>query len=248
MGSMAERADGIQRPTGARPESDRTTVQRHPERGRYERALINGILDEALICHLGFVHEGQPFVIPTIHARIESTLYVHGSPASRMLRSLSKGIAACLTATLLDGLVLARSAFATSMNYRSAVVLGVAEPVRDAPEQEEAFRAIVEHVVPGRSLEVRMPSPEELRRTLLLRMPIRVGSAKVRTGPPLDSAEDLDLRIWAGVLPIQLTAGAAVPDPSLRPGIPVPTSVTSWTRAQAAEDDTGSPPRYLPDR
>lgn len=212
----------------------RTTLRRHPERGRHDRAALEAILDEALFCHVGFVQDGQPYAVPTIHARMGRTLYLHGSPASRLLRSLSGGIPVCVTATILDGLVLARSAFSSSMNYRSAVVLGIAEPVGNAREKHMAFGALVDHVAPGRSLEARMPTLEEARKTLVLRIPIDEGSAKVRTGPPLDEADDVRLPIWAGVLPLRTVAGSPVPDPTLDPGIPLPRSVTGWQPARAA--------------
>jgi nitroimidazol reductase NimA-like FMN-containing flavoprotein (pyridoxamine 5'-phosphate oxidase superfamily) len=229
---MAERSEnvGAAPPAGQRPPSARTEVHRHPERGRYDRELIHAILDEAPICHVGFVVDGQPFVIPTIHARLGDLLYLHGSPASRMLRSLADGVAVCVTATLLDGVVFARSAFNSSMNYRSAVVLGTARRVEEPQEQHLGLSAMVEHVASGRSAEARMPNDDEIRKTLLLRVPIEEASAKVRTGPPKDDPDDVSLPIWAGVLPLRLTPGEPLPDPALDPAVPVPPSVRGYRR------------------
>ena len=208
----------------------RTTLRRLPARGHFDRATVNAILDEALICHVGFVSDGQPFVIPTIHARVADHVFVHGSAASRMLKTLQGGVPVCLTATLLDGLVLARSAFHHSMNYRSVVVLGDAQPVTGETEKWDALHAIVEHVAPGRWKEVREPSAKELAATLVLRLPIEEASAKVRTGPPLDDEEDYGLDHWAGVLPLRLTPGAPVPDPRMPAGRPLPASVMGYAR------------------
>lgn len=195
------------------PASDRTALRRLPERGHHDRATIDAILDEALICHLGLVDpDGRPFVIPTIHARVDDHLYVHGSPASRALRAGAAGVDACVTVTLLDGLVLARSAFHHSMNYRSVVVYGVAARVEDAAEKDTALEAIVEHVLAGRSDGCRAPNDQERKGTLVLRLPLDVASAKVRTGPPKDDEEDLDLPVWAGVVPLRLVAGSPEPD------------------------------------
>ena len=179
--------------------SDRTRVRRHPERGVYERAAINAILDEALHCHVGFVAAGRPFVIPTIHARVDDLLYLHGSPASRMLRELGGGIDVCVTATLLDGVVLARAVYNHSLNYRSAVVLGRARPVEERAEKLAALAAIVEHVVPGRSVDARGPNEKELAATSVLALSIEEASAKVRTGPPKDFDSDVELEYLRGV-------------------------------------------------
>jgi uncharacterized protein len=192
--------------------SPRTTVKRHPERGEYDRATIDAILDEALICHVGFVVDGQPFVIPTIHARDGDDLYLHGSPASRMLRTLKQGVDVCVTATLLDGLVLARSVYNHSMNYRSAVVVGRAEEITDAKAKLRAMECVVEHVVPGRWAEARQPTEGEIKGTTILALGLDEASAKVRTGPPQDSDEDLSLPVWAGVIPLKLRRGAPSPD------------------------------------
>lgn len=182
----------------------RTTVKRHPERGDYDRATIDSILDEALICHLGFVVDGQPFVIPTIHARDGDTIYVHGSPGSRMLRTTKRGVDVCLTVTLLDGLVLARSVYNHSMNYRSVVVLGRAREVTAQAEKLRAMKRVVEHVLPGRWADARQPNEGEIKGTTILALPLDEASAKIRSGPPTDDDADLGLPIWAGVIPLQL--------------------------------------------
>jgi hypothetical protein len=192
--------------------TERTRLRRLPARGSFERATVDAILDEALVCHVGFVHEGQPFVVPTTFARVGDALYVHGSAASRMLRDLREGIPVCVTVTLLDGLVLARSAFHHSMNYRSVVILGMAAEVTDEAERLSALEAIVEHVMPGRWEQVRPPSPQELRATMVLRLPIVEASAKIRTGGPLDDADDMGWPCWAGHVPLRLTALEPVPD------------------------------------
>ena len=205
----------------------RTQVHRLPERGVYDRARIDAILDEALICHLAWVDpDGGPRALPTIHARVGDTLYVHGSRAGRPWKALRGGVEVCIAATIVDGLVLARSAFHHSMNYRSAVVFGRAREVTDPDEMLSAARAITRHVVPGREDEARMPTPAEYKETLLLAVPIDEASAKVRTGPPHDDDDDLALRVWAGVLPIALTSGSPEPAPDLAPGIAVPEQVT----------------------
>ncbi|MBV9217204.1 MAG: pyridoxamine 5'-phosphate oxidase family protein, partial [Acidobacteria bacterium] len=179
-------------------QTDRTRIRRLPKRGAYDRDTINAILDEAFICHIGFVSDGQPYVIPTGFARVDDTLYIHGSSASRMLRDLSQGIEVCVTVTLIDGLVLARSAFHHSMNYRSVVILGNAQQVTDAKEKENALFAFSEHVVPGRWAEVRLPTDLELKATSVLKLAITEASAKIRSGGPVDDDEDYDLSVWAG--------------------------------------------------
>jgi uncharacterized protein len=183
--------------------TDRTRVRREPERGRYDRETIDAILDEALFCHLGFIVDGQPYVIPTLHARRGDLVYVHGSSASRMLRHAAAGEPMCLTVTLLDGLVLAKSVFNHSIDYRSVVVLGAARQVSDV-EKVEALRLFTEHVAPGRWEEARQPTPTELKATTILALPLDEASAKVRTGPPEDEPEDADLPVWSGVVPIHL--------------------------------------------
>ena len=214
---------------GAVPPTERVRVRRLPQRGVYDRAAVDAILDEALVCHVGFVVDGQPYVIPTIHARVGDVLYVHGSAASRMLRTLREGVAMSVTVTLLDGLVLARSAFHHSMNYRSVIALGRGAEVTDPVEKRAALDAIVEHVAPGRSAEVRPPSDLEMKATLVLRLPLDEVSAKVRTGPPVDDEEDYALPCWAGVIPLALQPQPAVPDPRLAPGIE-PSAVVSGYR------------------
>ncbi|HYI08662.1 MAG TPA: pyridoxamine 5'-phosphate oxidase family protein [Thermoanaerobaculia bacterium] len=201
------------------PVTDRTRVRRLPKRGNYELDTIRAILDEALLCHVGFVIDGSPAVIPTIHWREGDTLYFHGSAASRMLRSLEKGVEACVTVTLLDGLVLARSAFHHSMNYRSVVVYGTARIV-EGDEKLRALDALVEHVVRGRSAEIRRPNDKELRQTLVLAIPIDEASAKIRTGGPIDDDEDYTLPVWAGVLPMRLTPGEPVADTGVVAEVP----------------------------
>ena len=186
-------------------QTDRTRIHRLPERAAYDRHTIHAILDEALLCHAGFVVEGRPVVIPTIHTRVDDYLYFHGSPASGLLRTLRGGVEACVTVTILDGLVLARSAFHHSMNYRSVVVFGNAEEVVDREEKLRVLAALVEHVCRGRSADARGPNEKEFKQTLVLKLPIAEASAKIRTGPPKDDAEDYALPIWAGVLPLVLT-------------------------------------------
>lgn len=195
----------------------RTRINRLPKRGDYSPETIYGILDEAFLCHVGFVVEGQPYVIPTGYGRAGDTLYLHGSAASRMLRTLAGGVDVCVTVTLLDGIVLARSAFHHSMNYRSVVMLGRAVPVEGEAEKTEALRVISENIVPGRWEHVRKPSAQELKATTVLALPIMEASAKIRTGSPVDEEEDYALDVWAGVLPLALRAGEPVPDPRLDP-------------------------------
>jgi nitroimidazol reductase NimA-like FMN-containing flavoprotein (pyridoxamine 5'-phosphate oxidase superfamily) len=182
----------------------RTTVKRHPERGHYDRDVIDAILDEALMCHLGFVMDGQPFVIPTIHARDGDILYIHGSPGSRMLRTAKAGVDICVTATLLDGLVLARSVYNHSMNYRSVVVLGRAHEVTKLDEKLRAMQCVVEHVVKGRWNDARQPNEGEIKGTTILALPLDEASAKIRSGPPVDDEDDLALPVWAGIIPLRL--------------------------------------------
>jgi nitroimidazol reductase NimA-like FMN-containing flavoprotein (pyridoxamine 5'-phosphate oxidase superfamily) len=181
-------------------------VKREPQRGVYDRATIDAILDEALVCHLGFAVDGQPYVIPTLHARVGDLLYVHGSAASRMLRHAASDVRICVTVTLLDGLVLARSVFNHSIDYRSVVVLGTPTLVEDVEEKREALHAFTEHIAPGRWEEARQPTDQELKATWILSVPLDEASAKVRTGPPEDEPEDLDLPVWAGVVPVHLAA------------------------------------------
>jgi len=216
-------------PTG--PPSERVRLRRRRERGSYERETIDAILDEALIAHLGITDgDGQPLVIPMLHARCGDVVYCHGSSAGRTLRTLAGGAPACLTVTLLDGLVLARSAMHHSANYRSVMLLGRASTVESEAEKLAALEAIVEHIVPGRWPDVRAPSENELRATAVVAIPIEEASAKLRSGPPLDEESDYSLPAWAGVIPIAGRAGAPVPDPRMAPGIAPPPYVTAYER------------------
>jgi len=190
----------------------RTTVRQRADRGSYDRAVIDAILDEGLVCHVGFSVEGQPYVLPMNYARVGDRLFLHGSRASRLLTSLAKGVPVCLTVTLLDGVVLARSALRHSLNYRSVVVLGTATEVTDRAEKRAAMEAILEHAVPGRSREVRPPSDAELDMTLVAALPLLEASAKRRSGPPVDLETDRAASCWAGEIPLQLVAGPPRPD------------------------------------
>ncbi len=210
--------------------TQRTKIKRIPKRGNYEQNQIYQILDEGLVCYVGFAIEGQPFVIPTAYGRKEDKLYIHGSPASRMLRSLQNGIEVCLTVTLLDGLVLARSAFHHSMNYRSAVIFGTATVVESMEEKLEALRVFTEHVVAGRWDEVRQPNEQELQGTLVLELPINEASAKMRTGEPLDDEKDYDLPVWAGVIPLKLSNGSAIADSRLKTDVNLPDYIQNYNR------------------
>ena len=198
----------------------RTRVVREPQRAVYDRAAVCEILDEAFICHLGFSVDGQPYVIPTSYGRSGDVLYIHGSAASRMLRRVSAGIPVCMTVTLLDGLVLARSVFNHSMNYRSVVVLGTAKLVDDPEEKLKGLYAISEHIIPGRWAEARQPNEKELKATTVIRLPIEEFSAKVRTGPPIDDEEDHSFPVWAGVIPLTTTAGQPVADDKVELAVP----------------------------
>ena len=204
------------------PPSERTRVVREPQRGLYDREAIYKILDEAFVCHVGFSMDGQPYVIPTLFARIGDALYFHGSAASRMLRNLSEGIPVCVTVTLTDGFVLARSVFNHSMNYRSVVALGKATLVSAPQEKFEALHAFTEKILPGRWNEARKPSEKEQKSTSILRFPLTEVSAKVRTGPPKDDEPDYALPVWAGVIPLHLDAGAPLRDERCDPTIPLP--------------------------
>src|SRR5277367_2448643 len=210
--------------------SARTRLVREADRAVYDRATAYQILDEGFICHVGFVADGQPFVIPTAYGRIGDNLYIHGSAASRMLRNLDKGVAVCFTVTLLEGLVLARSIFNHSMNYRSMVVLGTAVAVQDPQEKLEALRQLSEHILPGRWAESRQPNPKELKQTLVMRLPIEEFSAKVRLGPPIADEEDYAFPTWAGVIPLERVPGRPINDPRLDPGREVPAYAQHYTR------------------
>ncbi len=201
--------------------TDRTQVRRLAKRGVYDKAQIHSILDEGCICHVGFVIDGQPYVIPTGYARSGDRIYIHGSAANRMLRTLDQGVDVCLTVTLVDGFVLARSAFHHSMNYRSVVVLGKAILVTDPQEKIEAMHSFTNHIVPGRWEEVRQPTEQEMKATAVLALPLDEVSAKVRTGPPIDDEQDYALPVWAGVLPLRTQFGEPVTDARVPPGIAV---------------------------
>ena len=199
--------------------TDRTQVRRLPKRGAYNKEQVHAILDEGYLCHVGFVADGQPFVIPTLYVRRGDQIYIHGSAASRMLRTLDEGANVCVTVTLVDGFVLARSAFHHSMNYRSVVMLGKARLVADPSEKREAMHSFTNHMVPGRWEEVRQPNEQELKATTVLVLPLDEVSAKIRTGSPLDDEEDYRLQVWAGVVPVRTELGQPIPDERLLPGV-----------------------------
>lgn len=211
----------------------RTTLKRLPKRGSYDRAALHAILDEALICHVGFVTDTTPVVIPTAYGRIGDTLFIHGSAASRMLRTLADGVDVCVTVTLIDGLVLARSAFHHSMNYRSVVIFGRARVVDDPEGKVGALRAITEHIVPTRWPDVREPHPQELKATLVLALALDEASVKLRSGPPLDDEDDYARPIWAGELPLMVVPQAPVPDARVLAGVTPPAYVTAYRRPVA---------------
>jgi uncharacterized protein len=202
--------------------TERTRLHRKPDRGSYDRETVNAILDEGLICHLAFLSHDQPYTLPTIYGRSGDRLLLHGSRASRMLRVLSTGAKVCVTVVLLDGLVLARSARMHSVNYRSVVIVGAAKEITDDHDKTLALQCIVEHVMPGRWQEVRPPNKKELKETSILEVSIREGSAKIRSGPPLYSAEDSNLRVWSGEIPLKVLAQEPIPDPQGIAGIQVP--------------------------
>jgi len=212
----------------------RTKLRRLPERGAYDRGTVHAILDEGFICHVGFVVDGQPYALPTGYTRVGETLYLHGSTGSRL--GLRPDMDVCVTVTLLDGIVLARSAFHHSFQYRSVMVLGRTRLVTDRREKEATLRALVEHIVPGRSSAVRGGGRQELAATAVLAVPQAEVSAKVRTGPPKDDEEDYALPVWAGVLPLALVPGVPEPDPQLDPSVPVPGHVTTWRRPATPPD------------
>jgi nitroimidazol reductase NimA-like FMN-containing flavoprotein (pyridoxamine 5'-phosphate oxidase superfamily) len=209
----------------------RSAVRRHPERGAYDRATIDAVLDEAIISHVGFAVDGQPFVIPMIHARLGDVVYLPGSPASRLLRRLAEPVEVCVTATLLDGIVLARSVYNHSLNYRSAVVFGRARAVEDPAEKLAALEAITEHVARGRWADARRPSDKEFAGTRVLAVAIDEASAKIRTGPPGDFDDDLALPIWAGVVPLRLVAGEPETAERVPDGVGVPQYARAYDRS-----------------
>ena len=211
--------------------TNRTQVKRAPKRGCYDFETVAQILDEGLVCHVGFVTNGQPFVIPTAYGRVDDRLYIHGASASRMIQSLLAGIEVCLTVTLLDGLVLARSAYHHSMNYRSVVIFGTAQAVVDPSEKMTALKAFTDHVMAGRWDVVRSPNAAELAATSVLSLPITEASAKIRTGPPLDDPADYDSPVWAGVLPFTQMPGLPMADPTLAAAVAVPENVRCYQRS-----------------
>lgn len=215
--------------------SSRARIRRAPQRASYDKAVIDGILDEAIVCHLGFVDDGQAFVIPTLHARVEDLVFVHGASASRALRRLSESLSVCLTVTLVDGLVLARSAFHHSINYRSVVLLGQARTVTEPSEKLRALEAFTDQLLPGRWSEVRPPNAKELKATTVVALPLDEVSAKVRTGPPNDEDADYALDAWAGEIPLQLSALEPKDDPRLRAGIARPTQIGYWGSRRATQ-------------
>ncbi len=215
----------------ATPPSDRTRVRRLPELGVYERAAIDAVLDEALICHVAYVDaEGSPRLIPTIHVRVGDTLYFHGSSASQTLRALRGGAKVAVAATILDGIRFARSMFEHSMNYRSVIVYGTTTPVTDPKELEIVARSITEHVAQGRGAEARMPNETELRQTSFLAVALDECSAKISTGQATDPDEDYSLDVWAGILPLGISVGTPEPDPLLKPGVDVPDYISRYRR------------------
>ena len=211
-------------------QTERTTLRRLPKRGSYDRQQIYDILDEGFICHVGFVIDGKPVVIPTGYGRKDDQLLIHGSQASRMLRTLKTGVDVCVTVTLLDGLVLARSAFHHSLNYRSVVVFGQAQIVEEQQAKLEALRILSDHIIAGRWDDVREPTQQELNATTVLTLPLEEASAKIRTGPPLDDEEDYALSIWAGVVPLEIKAGEPIDDPRLLNGLEPPDYAASYRR------------------
>lgn len=212
--------------------TEKTKVRRKPDRGRYDRKLIYSILDEAFVCHVGFIADEQPFVVPTNYVRVGDKLFLHGSTASRLMKTLASGAPFCLSVTLLDGIVFAPSATGHSVNYRSVVVIGKAEPIEDAGAKLAAMRDFVEYVIRGRWASVRPPSEQELKGTMVLAVPLVEVSAKVRTGPAVDLDEDYSTPVWTGVLPFKWTPGTPVRDPRGNPSVPVPPNIQNYSRPQ----------------
>ena len=216
--------------------TERTRLRRYPARGHYDRETTDRVLDEGIICHLGFVHDGQPFVIPTAYARLGDEIVVHGSAASRMLRVLKDGLPVCLTVTLVDGIVLARTAFNHSFNYRSVLVLGTAREITDPERKLAALRAFTERLVRGRWADVRPPTTQELQATSVLALPIEEASVKIRQGPPGDAGDELEFETWAGVIPFELRALPPIPDPRLPAGTEPPSYATAYPLLTARDD------------
>jgi len=219
--------------------TQRSEVRRHAERGVYDMDQVYSILDEGYVCHLGFVADGQPYVIPTAYGRSGNEMYIHGSAASRTIASLAQGIDACATVTLVDGLVLARSAFRHSINYRSVVVLGRARLITDPGEKTNALRCFTNHIVPGRWEEVRLPNKTEMMKTSVLALPLNEVSAKARSGPPLDPDDDYVWPVWAGIVPIQTHIGNPIPDPHVLPHI-ASVAIDRFVRVPTSRKDYSS--------
>lgn len=222
----------------ARP-TERTQVRRKPDRGFYEPEVINEILDEVLTCHVGFVIDEQPFVIPTVHARRDERLYFHGSTANRMLRTLAEGMPCCVTVTKVDAVVLARSARKHSLNYRSVMILGVAQEIIDPEEKITALQSIIEHMVPGRTADIGLPTQRDLSSTAVLSLPITEASAKIREGGPSDVVEKHTRHIWAGQLPLSLTPMPLIPDAEPGDTVPIPDYLTRWRNGGLQPEDPG---------
>jgi hypothetical protein len=212
--------------------TERTTVRRKPDRGTFDRELIYRILDEAFVCHVGFIADGQPFVVPTNYVRVGDKLFLHGSTASRLMKTLGSGAPFCLTVTLLDGIVFSPSATGHSVNYRSVVVIGKGVPIEDAQAKLAAMRDFVEYVIRGRWSTVRPPTEQELKGTMVLTVPLEEASAKVRTGPAVDADENYATPVWTGVLPFKWTPGTPVRDPRGNASIPVPENILHYSRPQ----------------
>ncbi|MPZ88726.1 MAG: pyridoxamine 5'-phosphate oxidase family protein [Nitriliruptorales bacterium] len=224
----------------ASPPSVRTRVRRSPRRADYEPHTVAGILDEGLVCHVGIAVDGQPFVLPMAYGRVGGVLYLHGSTASRTMRIFAADAPVCVTVTLLDGLVLARSAFHHSMNYRSVVVLGIARPVTGDEQRLTALRAITEHVVPGRWAELRPPTGAELKATAVGALSLSEASAKIRTGPPIDDDADLGADLWAGTVPLRLQAGRPQADEHVPPGTGLPRALAADPRCRSPQEEPQS--------
>jgi len=212
--------------------TERTRVRRKPSRGSYDREVIHAILDEALICHVGFSVDGQPYVIPTIHTRVGDRLYLHGSTRNRAFNELSEGSPCCVTVSLVDGIVLARSATQHSLNYRSAMIIGSARRVTGPDEKTAALRGVVEHIVPGRWDEVRGPSADELDETQVIAVDIEEASGKARAGRAIDKRDDVDPEKWAGILPLEISTAEPIPGEDVQRDLPVPPHVADWRRGQ----------------
>jgi nitroimidazol reductase NimA-like FMN-containing flavoprotein (pyridoxamine 5'-phosphate oxidase superfamily) len=240
--SYHNKESAVEGEEGRVPTTARTEVRRHPERGAYETERIRAILDEGLVCHVGIATDDGPVVIPTTYGRVGDVLYLHGSPASRLLRTLKSGVAVCVTVTLIDGLVLAHSTLHHSLNYRSVVIFGTATEVVDLDERARALALFVEHVVPGRTADARAANERELRATLVLALPIVEASVKARTGPPLNDPADLDRPVWSGVVPFGLAVGAPERDGDTLPEVPVPGYVAGYARPRREAPPAGFEP------